>query len=205
MLVRLIMSIVVIIIIVLAAIFLCVLCGLIWWIISTYNLLQNKKGNAEEAFANLDLQFKKRYEDIATVLEILKGKCDDTICQVLRSARDDAMASADKTQQLQNEALIEECLIKLQPILDNDCSVMGENVKEACDILRQDQDLINYNRQFYNAIASDYNLYLASFPGTMLAKICHLSTMPLYIIEEIADSEEEKEDLHSEIKAEVEK
>lgn len=159
-----------------------ILC-IVWWIISTYNILITKKSNIEDAFDSLNSLLKKRYQDISLCVDALNKTLDGEIKEELLDARNSAMASVSIEEQFDNEARLEKSITKLLFFVDDNKLAITENAALLCVELQKSQHFIDQARQFYNGLASAYNIKLSAFPGTMLQKSCKLNKVPLYTLD----------------------
>lgn len=172
-----------IVLIVLGVILLLAILGTVWWLVSTYNFIISRRSNVEDAFESLDSLLKKRYADISIFIETFGKHCDVVTREQVLNARNDAMASASIAEQLKNEALLELGLNKLLAQIEAQKANFDDKTLEIYSNLCKNQDFINHNRQFYNGLASAYNIKISSIPGLWVAKMCHLEPKELFIIQ----------------------
>ncbi len=178
------MDIIWVIVIVIAAILLLGAVGISWWIISMHNLLQGQRANAEEALGVLSSSLNKRYADISAVLEITKGEVSKEVSAKVLELKDSAMASSTIDEQFEIEARLEKQLVLLYKEFEEKKASFSEDKLELIKELEASQKSVDHNRQFYNGIASTYNLRLAVFPGNMVKRACKFNRMPNFYLED---------------------
>lgn len=177
------MSIGVIIAIIIGVLVLLLVAGIIWWIVSANNMLATKRNNMLDSFDRLDKLLHERYADISACVEALGEHCDTHTREQVLYARNLAMQTQDLNERVTFEANLEVMLAKLLAIYEEKKLALDENTRELFAKLNKDMDFIDYERQFYNALASSYNLRIVAFPGKIMAKKKNWDTMPLFILQ----------------------
>jgi len=145
---------------------------LIFWAISLYNRMVRKRAMAEEGWAGIDVQLKKRYNLIPNLLETVKGYAKhekETLSQVIEARNQAQNASTVKGQ--------EAAETQLNGALAN-VFALGE----AYPDLKANQSFVNLQnqlssiegdiekaRRYYNATVRELNIMVESFPSSMLA------------------------------------
>ncbi len=145
---------------------------LIIWAISLYNRMVRKRAMAEEGWAGIDVQLKKRYNLIPNLLETVKGYAKhekETLSQVIEARNQAQNASTVKGQEAAetqlNSALANVfALGEAYPDLKANQSFV--NLQNQLSSIEGD---IEKARRYYNATVRELNIMVESFPGSMLA------------------------------------
>ncbi len=160
---------------------------LIIWVIAAYNRFITSKNRAEEAWADIDVQLKRRYDLIPNLINTVKGYAahESGTLEAVVSARNSAMATMSGSGSLADKGAAENqlsgalksvfALSESYPDLkanQNFLSLQGE--------LSDTENKIQAARRFYNANVRDYNTMLQVFPGNVIAKSFHFGPKELF-------------------------
>lgn len=163
-------------------IFLVVLLGLIFYIVSIYNNLVKLKNRYENGFSQIEVQLKRRYDLIPNLVEVAKGYMQherETLEAVIQ-ARNEASAllkgvastlSSDAIQQLAGaENMLQGALGKLNVVMEDYPDLKAnENMMQVSEELTTTENRIAFSRQAFNDAVTAYNTYRQSFPPVVLA------------------------------------
>jgi len=156
---------------------------LIWWFMSMYQVIMQKKNNADQSLSELNALLKTRYQDISSFIDKCNKICDDEIKDKLIENRNSAMASTTTLEQFKNEAnldsIIEDVLASFSAKKDE----LTPSEREICEKMQKNQEFIARNRQFYNSVAQEYNHNLKSVPGKFWSSMRKLQPMPIFNFE----------------------
>ena len=168
--------------------------GFVWM---TYNALVGLRMRVKEAWADIDVQLKKRYDLLPDLIETAKRATavDENILTKITELRSQAMEDATKGVNLEERANVE-----------NQLSSMMRDVKvqvEAYPDIKSHQELLNlmdkvteieekiaYARRFYNGNVMSYNGKILMFPSNLIAGIFNFKEEQFF-----AATEEEKKDI----------
>ncbi|MDP1821044.1 MAG: LemA family protein [Acidimicrobiales bacterium] len=147
-----------------------VLLGIYVWV--TYNGLVGLRNRIENAWAQIDVQLKRRYDLIPNLVETVKGYATherETLDAVIQ-ARNTAMAASGPQEQGQAENMISGALKSVfalsEAYPDLKANQIFLNLQEE---LTGTEGRIAYARQFYNDSVLRYNTKIQSFPANALA------------------------------------
>ena len=147
-----------------------VLIGL--YVLVTYNGLVSLRNRIENAWAQIDVQLKRRYDLIPNLVETVKGYAShekETLDRVIQ-ARNAGMGANGPQDQAQAENVLTGALKSVFAL-----SEAYPDLKANTNFLQLQEELtgtegrIAYARQFYNDTVYRYNTKIQSFPANVLA------------------------------------
>ena len=168
---------------------------IIFYLIGIYNDLVTKKNRAKEAWADIDVQLKRRYNLIPNLVEAVKGYAshERELFEKVTEARTKAMAATNIREKGQAENMLSNTLKSLFAVAENYPDLKAsENFLELQRELRDTEDKIQAARRFYNANVRDLNIKIESFPSNIIASIFDFKKMELFELEEPEQRERPK-------------
>jgi len=169
--------------------------ALVLWVIFTYNRLIVLRNRAKEAWADIDVQLKRRYNLIPNLVETVKGYAahEKSVFENITKARANAI-SAEQTGDPQKVAKAENFLSgtlkTLFAVVENYPDLKASsNFMELQRELRDTEDKIQAARRFYNTNVRDLNIKIESFPANIVANLFKFVKMNFFEIEEAAARE----------------
>lgn len=168
---------------------------LVGWIISTYNRFITLRNRTKEAWADIDVQLRRRYDLIPNLVETVKGYAshEKTVFENVTKARAAAMTaeqSGDPKKIGEAENILSGTLKTLFAVSENYPQLRAaENFMELQRELRDTEDKIQAARRFYNTNVRDINIKIESFPSNLIAKIFNFAKMDFFEIGEPAAKE----------------
>jgi LemA protein len=142
------------------------------WIISTYNGLTALRLRVQNAWRQIDVQLKRRYDLIPNLVETVKGYMQheqDTLQKVIE-ARNKAMASTGVKESAEAQTALTQSLGKMFALMENYPELKAsKNVLELQEELTTTENQIAFARQYYNDLVTQYNTKQQVFPSNMLA------------------------------------
>lgn len=163
------------------------------WIIWTFNRLITLKNRAREAWADIDVQLKRRYNLIPNLVEAVKGYAshEKEVFQNVTKARTQAMAAKNPAQKGKAENALTETLKSLFAVAENYPELKAsKNFLELQRELRDTEDKIQAARRFYNTNVRDLNIKIESFPARIIANAFNFQKKELFELEETAAARE---------------
>lgn len=149
-----------------------ILLGVIIWYISCYNALQRLKNLAEEGWATIDVQLKKRYDLIPNLVETVKGyaKHESETLEGVIAARNAAIAATGEGKIAAENAL--SGALKSLFALKEAYPELKANAN-FLDLQTRLQDVeteIASARRYYNGTVKALNTKIDIFPSNLVAK-----------------------------------
>lgn len=159
--------------------------------ISAYNSLVALKNRSQEAWSDIDVQLKRRYDLIPNLVETVKGYAlhERELLENVTKARTSAMQAQGLEERGKAENVLSGTLKSLFAVSENYPDLKAsQNFLELQRELTDTEDKIQAARRFYNGNVRDLNIQTEVFPSNIIANLFHFSKMELFQIE----NEEEK-------------
>jgi LemA protein len=180
-------------------IFSIVLAVIFLWVILTYNILISLKNQVANAWKQIDVQLKRRHDLIPNIVNSVKGEMKfekETLEKVIQ-ARSAALGAKGVADAAQKEGMLSEALGKLLAVVENYPNLKAsENVKQLIEELTSTENKISFARQFYNDIATKFNIKQQVVPSNIIAGIFNFQPAELFEVKEQAVREAPKVDLN---------
>ena len=139
-----------------------------------YNGLVQRRLRIDEAFAQIEVQLKRRWDLIPNLVNAVKGYMgfEQSVLENVTKARANAVAAGAQgpAQQAAAENALTGTLRSLFAVVENYPELKAnENVLSLQEQLTTTENQIGFARQHYNATVLDYNTSIATFPAVLLA------------------------------------
>ncbi|PIP21626.1 MAG: hypothetical protein COX39_01940 [Candidatus Nealsonbacteria bacterium CG23_combo_of_CG06-09_8_20_14_all_40_13] len=154
-----------------------------------YNSLVTLKNRAEEAWSDIDVQLKRRYDLIPNLVETVKGyaKHEKELFENVTKARTAAIGAESVKDQEKAENILTSTLKSLFAVAENYPNLKAsENFQKLQDELTDTENKIEAARRFYNTNVRDLNIKIEVLPNSMVAKMFNFQKKELFVIEELA-------------------
>lgn len=155
--------------------------------IAIYNSLVSLKNRTKEAWSDIDVQLKRRYDLIPNLVETVKGyaKHEKDLFEKVTKARAEAINASGVKDQEKAENQLTGALKSIFAVAENYPNLQAsENFKELQGELTDTENKIEAARRFYNANVRDLNIKRESFPSNIVANMFGFEKMELFEIEE---------------------
>jgi len=139
-----------------------------------YNGLVQRRLRIDEAWAQIQVQLKRRHDLIPNLVNAVKGymEFEQDVLTRVTEARAGAVAAGAQgpAQAAQAEGFLTQALRSLFAVVENYPELKAnQNVLELQEQLTTTENQIGFSRQHYNATVLDYNQTIATFPSLLLA------------------------------------
>src|SRR5215210_172683 len=139
-----------------------------------YNGLIQRRLRIDDAFAQIEVQLKRRWDLIPNLVNAVKGymNFEQSVLQNVTQARANAIAAGAQgpAQQAAAENALTGTLRSLFAVVENYPELKAnQNVLELQEQLTTTENQIAFSRQHYNASVLDYNTAIATFPNVLIA------------------------------------
>ena len=139
-----------------------------------YNGLVQRRLRIDEAFSQIEVQLKRRWDLIPNLVDAVKGYMgfEESVLTAVTEARANAVAAGAKGthEQAMAENALTSTLRSLFATVENYPELKAnQNVLELQEQLTTTENQISFARQHYNATVLDYNTSIATVPNVFIA------------------------------------
>ena len=181
-----------------------ILAVLMFWAVGAYNRLVRLKNTIANAFGQIDVQLKRRYDLIPNLVEAAKKYLSherETLEAVI-NARNQAKSASDAVRSRPANALAVTTLAVAEQALTNSLGSLfalneaypelkaDETIRELSEELTSTENKVTFARQAFNDAVLDYNNAQGQFPTVLLAKL--FSFAPSAMLQATESAEERK-------------
>ena len=176
-----------------------VLLGLIGYVISIYNRLVTLKNRYQNAFSQIEVQLKRRYDLIPNLVEVARGymsheretleavvSARNNAAAVLKAISEHGAGGSEMKQLAAAETSLGKALGALNVTMEAYPDLKAsENMAQLSEEITTTENRVAYSRQGYNDAVTAYNIYRQSFPPVIFAaKFGHPSDAELLEFED---------------------
>lgn len=142
-------------------------------LIILYNSIIRLKLQVKNAFAQIDVQLKRRNDLIPNLIETVKGymKHEKGVLETITKARSAMLSAKTMKEKASASNMISDTLKTLFAVSENYPQLKAnENFIQLQEELTGTENKIAYSRQYYNDIVMEYNTKIKVFPNNVFAK-----------------------------------
>jgi LemA protein len=169
--------------------------GLLAWVAGAYNGLVRLRNQLENAWAQIDVQLKRRCDLIPNLVETVKGyaKHESGTLEAVIQARNMAVSAKGVAERAQAENVLTGALKSLFAVAE-----AYPNLKADQSFLRLQEELtstenkIAFSRQFYNDSVMTFNTQIEVFPQNFIAGMFHFVRREFFEVKDEAAREAPK-------------
>jgi LemA protein len=157
-----------------------------------YNNLVRLRNRVDNAWAQIEVQLKRRWDLIPNLLETVKGYAahERETLEAVTQARAQAQAARTPAETAQAEGILGAALGRLFAVAEAYPELQAdENFRQLQDELAQTENRIAVARQVYNDSVLTYNNAIQTFPGAVLAGPFGFAVREFFEVEEAAQRE----------------
>ncbi len=162
------------------------------WFIATYNGLVRARNEVKNAWAQIDVQLKRRHDLIPNLVETAKGyvKHERETLETIAKARAGAVAASGVAQVGQAESQLNAALRGFYAVAENYPDLKANaNFLAVQEELSSTENKVGFARQFYNDSVLKLNTMIESIPSNIVAGIGGFQKADLFQIENAAERE----------------
>lgn len=162
---------------------------LFFWAIFSYNRFIVLINHAKEAWSDIDVQLKRRYDLIPNLVATVKGYAthESAAFENVTKARTAAISASNVADKGKAENMLTGALKSVFAIAEAYPDLKAnQNFLDLQSQLTDTEDKIQASRRFYNGNVRDLNIAIEAFPGNLIANVFHFAKMELFTLEEEA-------------------
>ena len=160
------------------------------WAVFVYNSLVRLKNRVKEAWSDIEVQLKRRYDLIPNLVQTVKGYAahESGVFEKVTDARAKAMGASTGKEKVAAENALSGTLKSLFAIAENYPQLKAnENFGKLQDELSDTDNKIQAARRFYNANSRDLNTNIETFPSHVIARIFNFEKVEFFDAEPEAE------------------
>ena len=160
--------------------------------IGMYNSLVRLKVQCDNAWADIDVQLKRRYDLIPNLVETVKGYAghEKGTLEAVINARNRAMTATNPGDKAQAENMLSGALKSLFALSEAYPQLRAiESFTSLQNSLSQIEDTVQNARRYYNAVVRDLNTKIQQFPTNILANMLGFKPREFFEVSAAAERE----------------
>jgi LemA protein len=141
-------------------------------IIAMYNGLVRLRIQCDNAWSDIDVQLKRRYDLIPNLVETVKGYAghEKGTLEAVVNARNTAMTTQGPAAKAEAEGMLTAALRQVFALAEAYPQLRAvESFNQLQNTLNQLEDAVQNARRYYNAVVRDFNTKIAEFPSNIIA------------------------------------
>jgi LemA protein len=172
-----------------------VLAILLLWLGMTYNGLVRSKLRTDEAWSDINVQLKRRYDLIPNLVNTVKGYAEheSSVFEKVSEARSNAISATGIQQKAEAESQLAGTLKSLFAVAEAYPELKAnEGFQQLQEELVDTEDKVQAARRFYNGNVRDFNTKLQVFPTNLMASTLGFSKREFFGVDSAEQAEIEK-------------
>ena len=153
--------------------------------VSIYNSLVQLRNQVKNAWAQIEVQLKRRHDLIPNLIETVKGymKHERELLENVTKYRSQAMDAGSVGEKAKAEGMLSGALGQLRVQIENYPDLKANvNFLDLQNQLIEVEDQLQYSRRYYNGTVRSYNIRVESFPSNIVAGIFNFKTEEFFEI-----------------------
>ena len=177
-----------------------------FWVIGAYNGLVTLRNRFKNAFAQIDVQLKRRYDLIPNLVETAKGymKHESSTLEAVIAARNTAYAASKAAAANPADAAAMQGLLSAESGLGGALSRLmvvseqypdlkaNQNMMQLTEEMTSTENKISFARQAYNDAVTSFNTARERFPTNLIAGLFNFAEAALFQVDVAAEREAPK-------------
>jgi LemA protein len=161
-------------------------------VIGMYNGLVRLKVQCDNAWSDIDVQLKRRYDLIPNLVETVKGYAahEKGTLEGVVAARNQAMTAEGPAAKAQAEGMLTSALRQVFALAEAYPQLRAvESFNQLQQTLNQIEDSVQNARRYYNAVVRDFNTKILVFPSNIIANMFNFKAREFFEISAPAERE----------------
>lgn len=170
-----------------------ILIVVVFFAIATYNKLVRLRMRALEAWSDIEVQLKRRYNLIPNLVDTVKGYAshEDKVFTEVTQARTAAIGAESVGEQAKAENMLQGALKSLFAVAENYPQLRAsENFMGLQNELTDTENKVQAARRFYNGNVRDLNTSIETFPTNVVANLFNFTKMDFFDLDEEPEARE---------------
>jgi len=167
------------------------------WLVGMYNVLVRLRNRVKEAWAQVDVQLKRRFDLIPNLMETVKGYMshERETLEAVTQARAAVSGAGNMEARMAAEAGLTGALGRLFAVSESYPDLKAStNFLALQEELTSTENKISFARQFYNESVMNYNNKVQMFPGNIIAGMFNFTPETFFELEDQQQREAPKVD-----------
>jgi LemA protein len=142
------------------------------WLVGQFNGLVQLRNQVQNAWAQIDVQLKRRSDLIPNLVNTVKGvmKFEQETLEKVMNARARALGATTITERGAAEAEVSQGLGRLLAVMENYPELKSnQNALQLQEEVTATENKVGFARQFYNDVVMKFNTAQQTFPGNVIA------------------------------------
>jgi LemA protein len=156
-------------------------------VIFIYNRLVALRQNRENAYADIDVQLRQRFDLIPNLVESVKGYAshEKDVFEEVTKMRANVEAADTKEERLNAEKMLGKAMLNIAAVAENYPDLKADqNFQQLMDELADIENKIAASRRFFNNATSEFNTAIQQFPANLIAGPFGFKTEEFYEVDE---------------------
>jgi LemA protein len=169
-----------------------VVVGLVLYLMTTYNGLVRLKVQCDNAWSDIDVQLKRRYDLIPNIVETVKGYAahEKGTLEGVVAARNQAMSAQGPAAKGEAEGMLTSALRQVFALAEAYPQLRAvESFTQLQNTLNEIEDTVQNARRYYNAVVRDFNTMIEQFPSSIVAGMGNFKEREFFQISTPAERE----------------
>ncbi|MCX8016173.1 MAG: LemA family protein [Patescibacteria group bacterium] len=165
---------------------------LIVLVIGIYNSLVRLRNRVKEAWSDIEVQLKRRYDLIPNIIETVKGYAahEKQVFENVTTARAQAISAQGLQKKAESEEMLSNTLKTLFAVAENYPELKANaNFLDLQRELADTENKIQAARRFYNNCVLALNTKIEVFPSNIIAKIFNFKKEEFFALENVSEKE----------------
>lgn len=155
------------------------------WVASLYNNMVRMRNNRENAFGNIDVQLKQRYDLVPQLVATVKGYAthERELLERVTAARTACMSATTTNEKIQADNMLTNALSGLKVSVEAYPELKAnQNFLQLQNELADIENKLAATRRFFNSATKELNNAVQTFPGNIFANMFGFHKEPMFEI-----------------------